>query len=79
MGDDRVKEIYDDTGQRRVAVLRREAGTFYYLQEHFSGHPLEMCWIPDRQLPVGIYETAERAESEARANIDWLAGAAGAA
>jgi hypothetical protein len=79
MPDERVKEIYDDAGKRRVVIFRREAGSFYYQLEHFSEHPLEMCWIPGRQLPIGIYESEERAETEARANVDWLNDASGAA
>lgn len=79
MPDERVKEIYDEAGKRRVAVFRREGGSFYYRLEHFSEHPLEMCWISNRQLPVGVYESAERAELEALANVDWLKGAQGAA
>lgn len=79
MPDERVSEICDDTGKRRVAILRRESGSFYYRIEHFSEHPLEMCWIPHRQLPVGIYESEEKAEKEARANVDWLKDAPGAA
>jgi hypothetical protein len=72
MPDERVEEIYDDAGKRRVVIFRRESGSFYYVLEHFSVHPLEMCWIPNRQLPIGIYESKERAENEARANVDWL-------
>ena len=79
MPDERVKEIYDDAGKRRVAILRRESGSFYYQLEHFSEHPLEMCWIANRQLPIGIYESEEKAENEARANVDWLKDASGAA
>ena len=79
MCDERIKEIYDDTGLRRVAIFRRAAGTFYYQQERLSGHPLETCWVPDSQLPIGIYDTVERAENEARADTDWLADTAGAA
>jgi hypothetical protein len=79
MPDERVKEIHDDTGKRRVAIFRRESGSFYYQLEHFSEHPLEMCWIPSRQLSVGIYESAEKAENEARANVEWLKDASGAA
>ena len=52
MPDERVKEIYDDAGKRRVAILRRESGSFYYQPEYFSEHPLEMCWIPDLCLLV---------------------------
>ena len=79
MPDERVKEIYDDAHLRRVAIFHRESGTFYYQLEHFSGHPFEMCWIPNRQLPIGIYESEEKAENEARANVDWLQDGSGAA
>ena len=79
MSDERVKEIYDDTRMRRVTIFRREAGSFYYQLEHFSEHPLELCWIPNRQLPIGVYESEGKAEHEARANVDWLKDASGAA
>jgi hypothetical protein len=79
MSDERVNEIYDDARTRRVAILRREPGSFYYQLEHFSEQPLEMCWIPNRQFPVGIYESEEKAENEARSNVDWLKDALGAA
>jgi hypothetical protein len=29
-----------------------------------------MCWISNRQLPIGVYESEEKAENEARANVD---------
>jgi hypothetical protein len=38
-----------------------------------------MCWIPDRHLPLGIFEGEERVENEARANVDWLKNVSGAA
>jgi hypothetical protein len=73
MADYRCQEIYSRDGSRRVVICRREAGTFYYEVEHFSSHPAERCWIPARQLPIGIYESQARAEQAARADVDWLA------
>lgn len=72
-GDRREKEIYSADGLRRIAIFRRETGTVYYEQEHFSEYPDELCWLPYSQMPIGIYETADKAEIEARANTDWLA------
>jgi hypothetical protein len=72
MADQRLQEIYSRDGKRRVVIYRRDTGTFFYDQEHFSEHPLELCWIPLRQVPIGVYESQLRAEEEARANVDWL-------
>jgi hypothetical protein len=66
------KIIYDESHKRRVKILRRESGTFYYEQEYFSDEPLEMCWIPTGRRVTGFYDTKETAEIEARGNIDWL-------
>jgi hypothetical protein len=71
MEDERIKEIYGDS-HRRVVISRRDSGTFYYFEEYFSTHPYELCWIPRSGHHIGFYETAERAESEARSNVDWL-------
>jgi hypothetical protein len=72
MSDERIKEIYDNTMKRRIVIIRRETGSFYYEVEHFSEHPLEMCWIPNCLTPIGIYGNEEIAEREARSNVDWL-------
>ena len=72
MTDERVKEIYDGINKQRVVIYRRESGSYFYEEEHFSEHPTEMCWVPYSQLPIGIYDSQEKAEIEARANIDWL-------
>jgi len=72
MDDERIKEIYDDDRDQRVVISRRDSGTFYYFEERFSTDPYEMCWIPRSQHLTGFYESAERAESEARSNVDWL-------
>ena len=67
-----VKEIYDKTRKKRVSIYRLENGSFYYEEEFFGDHPLEMFWIPCYQKFVGIYESQEKAEDEARVNIDWI-------
>lgn len=72
MEDEKVKEIYDETKKRRVIILRRETNTFYYEEEYFSEYPLEMCWIPKGRQLTGFYDSQEKAESEAYANIEWL-------
>jgi hypothetical protein len=78
MDDERVKEIYDKDAKRRVVIFRRASGSYSYEVEYLSEHPLEMCWVPARRRVVGFYESRERAESEARANVGWLSGEAGA-
>lgn len=72
MSDERVKEIYGGGGKRRVVIFRRDADSYFYEAEYFSEDPLEMCWIPAWRPMIGFYESRERAEAEARANIDWL-------
>ncbi len=67
-----LKEIYDTERKRRVIILRWNTGTFGYEEEYFSEDIHEMCWIPKGRRIAGFYDTAERAEIEARANIDWL-------
>ena len=67
-----VKAIYNENKNQRVIILQRDTGTFAYEEEYFSNEPLEMCWIPTGRRVIGFYDTKERAESEARANIYWL-------
>lgn len=67
-----LKEIYDIERKRRVIIYSNDMGTFGYEQEYFSEHPFEMCWISTGRDMVGFYDSQERAEVEARSNIDWL-------
>ena len=69
----RLRKIYDRTGKRRGILFRRcEPGRFGFEEQHFSEHPQERCWIPVGEKTAGLYDSEERAESEARANVDWL-------
>lgn len=72
MDSEELKVIYAPERKRRVIILRRDNDTFGYEEEYFSEDPHEMCWIPKGRRVVGYYDTAERAETEARGNIDWL-------
>jgi len=69
-----LKEIYDADRKQRIIIYRTHTGQFSYTQEYFSEDPYEMCWIPTGREMIGIYDTEEKAEIEARANIDWLRG-----
>jgi hypothetical protein len=66
------KEIYNNDGSRRLVIVRRTTGTFYYRQEHFLEDRSENCWVPSRQNKIGVYGTSDEAEREARSNVDWL-------
>ena len=55
--DELIKEIYSEDGHQRIAIMRRESGTFYYDEEHFSFDSYEMCWVPGSQWQVGVYES----------------------
>ena len=66
-----VQTIYDDSKKRRVIIFQRDDGTFGFDAEHFSDEPLEMAWLPSGFN--SFCDTAERALSEARGRVDWLA------
>lgn len=74
MSDERVKDIYDESRKRRVAIFRRPSGSYFYEVEYFSEHPSELCRVPTRQRIIGFYESQDRAESEARANLERPSG-----
>jgi hypothetical protein len=59
-------------GKQRVLILDRGGGSFGYREERFSEEPDELCWLPQRQLPVCVCDSPETAEWEARSAIDWL-------
>ena len=69
---EKLKEIYDSERKRRVIIYRDDLNSFGYVQEYFSEDPFEMCWIQTGRRVAGFYDNPERAEIEARGNIDWL-------
>jgi hypothetical protein len=67
-----VRTIAHPDGERRVLIVDRGDGRFGYEEEYFSKDPQERYWLPRRQYPLTICDSPERAEREARANVDWL-------
>ena len=66
-----MEEIYDEERKRRVVIFRRDDGQWSFVEEYFSEHPFEMCWLPTRSN-VSICATRETAWREARGRVDWL-------
>lgn len=72
MEDEELEIIYDEAKRQRVIFFRKRTGTFYYEEEYFSDELDEMCWIPKSRRIVGIYDSQSKAQTEAKANIEWL-------
>jgi hypothetical protein len=70
-----VRTLTSRDGKRRVFVVDRGGGRFGYDEEYFSDDPDEKCWVPFRQFPVTICDSAESAEREARGCVHWLRNA----
>jgi hypothetical protein len=74
MAETRVSATISPDGERRMLIVRRDDGTFRFVEEmiyrgEFISQP---TWGPRRDRG-GIYETAEDAEAAARAECDWFA------
>jgi hypothetical protein len=67
-----VKELVARDDKLKVQVFRRADGTFGFESLRFSEDPLEMSWIPHGRFSWCIAASAEVAEREARARVDWL-------
>jgi len=66
-----LETIYDDSRRRRVIIFQRGAGSFGFDEERCSDEPLELAWLPyGRDC---LCDSAERALSEARGPVPWLA------
>jgi hypothetical protein len=62
------------TINRRVHIVRRDDGTFGFVEERFSDDELERCWLMlgwRRSQP--ICDTFETALREAEGRVGWLA------
>ena len=67
-----IQTLHDDSGKRRVHIVRRDDGAFTFEEQHFSDHPDEQTWIPQtshRSLPV--CDTHYKAFCEALERIQW--------
>lgn len=66
---DKVLKVFEGPNARVLIVHRAEAGFSYRLQTRFGA-----AWS-DPGPYVGIYDSAETAEDEARSRVWWLASA----
>ena len=61
-----VQTLTKETGDERVLIVRRADGAFTYrLQWHREGG-----W--SSALDLGLYDSADTAEAEARMRVGWL-------
>ena len=73
-----LKTLSHPDGLRRVLIVRRADGLYGYEIEEFWREEVEFrrepieYWLPLRQVPIAIFDSAETAEREARNDIAWL-------
>jgi hypothetical protein len=69
-----IKTMVRPDGERRVEIVQRDDGLFSFAEDMraltYDGDP---CWTSAWPSPSPIFDSAETAEAEARARIDWLA------
>ena len=66
-----VRTFTSADGHRRAEIYRRDAGSFGFLEIRWELQ--ERCWVPFGRYAESFTDSAERAESEARSRIAWLA------
>jgi hypothetical protein len=55
-----------------VRIVKNREGTFGFEEWHLDGDAYGIRWIPAGQKIRTFADTAEVAEREARAGVDWL-------
>ena len=71
--DKTVQTIYDDEQKQRVIIFQRQNSSFGFVEEYFSEHEFEMCWLP-RSRNISFFDTLEIALREVYGRVDWLIG-----
>ncbi|PQV63149.1 hypothetical protein B1R32_11557 [Abditibacterium utsteinense] len=66
-----IQTIYDDEKKLRVIFFQRIDGSFGFAEEYFSGHELDMCWMPQSRN-ISFFDTLETALREVHGRVDWL-------
>lgn len=66
MSGDVLKILTSDAGDERVLIVRRADGVYTYRREQYG----EDGW--DKGLDLGLYDSANTAEAEARMRVGWL-------
>ncbi|MFI0849708.1 hypothetical protein [Mesorhizobium sp. IMUNJ 23232] len=70
-----LRELTDDTGMRKIVILRRRDGNYCFAEMLFwpsapEDEGYEIGWAGE--MLSGIYGTQEEAETEARRSAPWL-------
>lgn len=68
-----IDTLVHASGRFRVIIFQREDGSFGFEDQKFSDEPQEQCWIERGRYSENFSDSAERATSEARGRVDWLA------
>ena len=75
-GQSTVKTMEDASGTKRVEIFQRTEGTFGFAEYHWLEEDtptgIYPYWSPLRPDSLAIFDTAERAEQEARSRVEWL-------
>jgi hypothetical protein len=66
----RIKTIERPDGKARLFILARDDGLFRFVAESEQEEDGDIFWAPSDWS--GLYDSAERAEQEARSMIPWL-------
>jgi hypothetical protein len=66
-----VKMIRDGRDRRRVEIFRRQNGTYGFTEWRWDS--ADSAWTPFGRYAECVTDSPERAESEARSRVAWLA------
>ena len=66
MSESTLKILINDAGDERVLIVRRADGVHTYRREQHG----EVGW--GKGLDLGLYDSADTAEAEARVRVRWL-------
>ena len=71
-----VKTIQDPTGRREVRIVQNSDGSFGFEEWRLSAYPSAIVGRGEFWEPIStgrtLADSAETAEREARAGVDWL-------
>ena len=66
MAETILKTLTNETGDEQVVIVRRADGAYTYRREWHGERGLSGT------LDVGLYDSADTAEAEARMRVGWL-------
>jgi hypothetical protein len=67
---ERIRILQSRDGRHRVAIFRRASGTYGFSPERWAS--AEEAWVPDGRYSEAVIGSADEAEAESRAWVEWL-------